>query len=47
MSAQEMIRADKDEADAVSVLGYVGICVLFVKCDVVVHDGSSLVYAGD
>ena len=47
LGGKEVISADKDEADAVSVLGYVGVCILFVKSDVVVHDGGSLVYVGN
>ena len=46
-SGEKVIRADEDEADAVSVLGYVGVCILFVKGNVVVHYGGSLVNAGN
>ena len=42
-----MIVANENEADAVSVLGYVGVSVLFVKGNVVVHYGGSLVNAGN
>ena len=42
MCGEEVVLAHKDEADALSVLRNVDVCMLFVECDVIVHDTCGL-----